>query len=624
MADEQGFVKLNGRPYRVDLPSYRSRDIIDFSPRASVPGGSIVHSELGLYQPIMQTDFTHGFGFQWMTDEAGYLRTEGMVDTRHPGIAMLMTEPTKSDTTDNAAKFGFIPTGSNTYAWTDSGVRRYNAGAWTDADPQAGVAVNWMWHNGYRLFAAVDGDRMYYASLTPASSNDWTQTGVNANSIDYHWMGHHDGFLYAVKDMNSSGELGNQVYYSDTILLADLAGDPSDDTNTLFVGLEGMQVHGAQSFQGSFLFFRPDGMYMMDKGRLGVQRVLDFFAEASTDNFRTWAVHNGAVVFPVRDHIFQWNGARYVDITPPRLTDKFPYTTYGRFDNFVAFGKWLFMSARTNETPYAEHILAFDSVGWHKLAEPILAGSDEISAMTYDPYFTCLWYHIDPLGETYFIPFQNQSDLPYASFPTTGTNRLITSRIDAGFRRVTKSTPSILVGAQNCSTTAYLRLYYALDGSTTWMPWGGVDSETNVVDSDGITELTDPLGTGNTTLEYDYMNLAVDFYTGDSTLSPVLEDLTTRVLMRPDEAYGWAFSVVASKGAQYGSQVDDRTAKDIIDDLREARASKSPVEYIDPFGVTWKVYVSALQEQATEMHPDEGGAFPNIEHRIGVTLVEAR
>src|SRR3972149_2039846 len=86
-----GDIVLNGNEYQIDMGSYRVRDIVDFAPRASEPGGSIIHSELGLLQPYLQTDFRHGFGFQWHEDAQGYARTDGIVDTRHGGIAMLMT-----------------------------------------------------------------------------------------------------------------------------------------------------------------------------------------------------------------------------------------------------------------------------------------------------------------------------------------------------------------------------------------------------------------------------------------------------------------------------------------------------------------------------------------------------
>ena len=71
-----GDIRLNGVEYAIDLTSYRVRDIVDFAPRAATPGGSIVHSELGLYQPYLKTDWRHGLGFMWETDALGYLQTD--------------------------------------------------------------------------------------------------------------------------------------------------------------------------------------------------------------------------------------------------------------------------------------------------------------------------------------------------------------------------------------------------------------------------------------------------------------------------------------------------------------------------------------------------------------------
>ena len=54
-----GDIRLNDVNYKIDIASYRVRDIVDFAPRAAEPGGSIIHSELGLYQPYLKTDWRH-------------------------------------------------------------------------------------------------------------------------------------------------------------------------------------------------------------------------------------------------------------------------------------------------------------------------------------------------------------------------------------------------------------------------------------------------------------------------------------------------------------------------------------------------------------------------------------
>src|SRR5687768_17573022 len=96
-----GDIQLDGKPYRIDVATWRGKDIIDFSPRATVPGGSFVMSDLGLLQPLVQTDWRHGFGFHWYADAMGYLQTVGNIDTRQDGIAMLFTSSTSSETDNN-------------------------------------------------------------------------------------------------------------------------------------------------------------------------------------------------------------------------------------------------------------------------------------------------------------------------------------------------------------------------------------------------------------------------------------------------------------------------------------------------------------------------------------------
>ena len=622
---DRGHISLNGNPYRIDLQSYKVRDIVDFSPRPTTPGGSIVHSELGLYQPLLLTDWRHGFGFQWYSDAMGYMRTDGQLDTRHPGVVMMMTSPTSTDT-ELATKEGFCNFDGRLYSWgstgsSGSGVRRYSASTWDDIfSDTAGTIrfgiVNYLLPTSAYLFAAVDGARI----MKLDTADDPTNAGAGANSTDYRWLIIHNGNIYAGKDAS------NIVYYDSNTALTGLQGDPADDTNEIVVGQGGYPTLGAVSLFGKLYVFRWDGMWEIGEDNVA-RRVLDFSNEASSTNFRSWAIFNGSLAFPIRDKIFSWNGARVTDITPPPLSDTFPYVTYGRFDNLVAVGGFLYLTARTNESTYEEHILAFDGVGWHKLAEPLATGAGSITSMGYDVTNNRLWYHTSDTEETTsYITFQNLSDYPFADFPITGTHSWISSRIDMGFRRVTKSTPSLLVGASNIlkdggASERYLQVYYSLDGGA-WTAWGGVDGTSNVISANGVTELTNPTGGSLSTIEYNYVMLRVDFFTEAATQTPVLEDLTLRFLMRPAVAYGYSFAIIASKFAEFNKHRDDREPWDVISALRTARDSKSPIAFTDPFDNTSQVYISSIQEQAVELHPDERGATVNLESRVLVNLVQ--
>ena len=802
---DYGDIKLNGKNYRTDLESYRMRDVVDFAPRGSTPGGAIVHSELGMYQPLLQTDWRHGFGFQWFEDGMGYLSTTGNIDTRHKGLAMMSTAATGSDT-DNYRKDGFTTWNNAVWTWGEHGLRKYTGGAWAQAQDVSGTdtgsrtlnptadtmlykyatttnyssriylyigeavgytnavsrtlvkfdlsvipstatitsatlrlymhseastndrtisvyrmlkdwndpqctwniystgnnwttaggfdaadceqtdisnlaftsteAIGWKeftltatevqeWVDGtidnYGMLLKVDTEEndqfRFYSKeyttdktlipqlvieyTTPALSDTGvvnfalaggeylfycpdgarirkiskegtdSVAGNDTDCVDIKWLHPYNGFIYAGVDGT------NRVHRDSTKDLSDLEAT-TDDTDVIYVGLtnDEFPTLGAITYAGGMYISRADGLWQLGED-LVARRVLDFSSEASSDNFRGMVVHNGYLVFPIRDKLYQWNGARLSDITPPLISDTFPFTTYGRFDNLVSMGRFMYLTARTNESTYNEDLLCFDGVGFHKLARLVSNGTDTISAMGYDPINNYLWYHLDATADiTYYIPFQNKSEFPYANFPTTGTHELVLSRLDMGFRKVKKSIPSILIEASNLASNRYLQVYYALDDGT-WVKW----SDENIM-VDGITELKYP--GGNQTIEFYHMKLKIVFVTGTATQSPVLEGITIRFIMRPEEVYGWSFNIPLARGMEVGESIQDRPVKNIIEDLKDARNSKSPIELIDIFGIRELVYVTAFTAQAVEADRDEGGEYPNIEHIVQVSLVQAK
>jgi len=623
---EHGDIQINGRYYRIDLQSYNEKDVTDFSPRASVPGSGIIYGELGLYQPVMITDWQHGFGFQWHEDPQGYLYTEGNIDTRHDGIVMLFTKSTVADS-DNYlyTRTAIQEFDGNIYTNYGGGLRKYTSsdGTWSDAFPSSTDGVKFLWQNGKYLFACTNNEIFYTdnPSTDGTSSDGWQTAGINASVVDFNWLHHHDGYVYGGKDADALGENANQVYFDDTIDLSTLHGTASDDPAMIPVGIDGYITLGAFSFAGDIHVPKADGLYRIDKDRTAARKVLDFGDVASPYNFRSWAIHNGYVVFPIRDTLYQWTGARLTDVTPPPITDSYPYETYGHFNNFVVFGKYLFMSAMTSASSYEEHILCFDGVGWHKLVTSATGGDGGVTAMYFDSFNNRLWYAITGSGGSflYYIPFNDRSVYPYPDFPTTGTHTLVTSRMAAGFRRIEKSSPSLLLEAANCSSNRYILLYYKLDDGT-WQPWGGEDGITNKITTNGVNELTDPTGPNQSTVEYNYIQLKFKLVTEDSSQSPVLSSATLRLILRPDEYYGYGFMVI---GSGY-NQPESANAGQIWDRLKEARASKSPIEFVDLWGGAHKVYMTSLSRQARSRSGDDYAGGEIIETRIMVNLVEVQ
>lgn len=577
----------------------RVRDLIDFAPRAATPGGSVIMSDLQLYQPLMQTDWRHGFGHHWYDDAMGYMRTTGNIDTRHSDIAMLWTKATSSDT-DNNAKEGFTIFNGALYAYGTGGLRKYSGGSWSSIYSSA--AVNFALGSGNEyLFYCPDGGRIQKLSTSDVSSD----TGLDANATDYKWLIIHNGYIYAGKD-NS-----RRVHFSDASDLSDLEGTTADP-NAIYVGSTEVPTIGAIVYAGNLYVSKADGLWHIGEDRIA-RKVVDMSGQFSSDNFRSMAIINGLLVFPIRDKIFQWNTARIADVTPNPITDTFPYITYGRFDNLIETQGFLYCTARTNQTTYEEHLLCWDGVGWHKLADLVTNGTDTISALGYDSVNNRLWYHLNATADaTYYIPLQSVSDFPYADFSTTGTHSVISSRLDMGYRRVKKSMPSILVEASNVTAARKLNVYYSLDGGA-WVSWGSVTSN-------GVTELIDP--GGSDTQEFNYIQIRVDFVTDSATQSPILEGWTIRFIMRPDVLFGYNFNIIASTELERGRKLDSRQADDIVDTIRTLRDSKAPISFVDLLGDTKKVYISAMSEIPRERRAESSDGRPTIEYYINVNCVE--
>ena len=432
----------------------------------------------------------------------------------------------------------------------------------------------------------------------------WADTGIDENSKDYHWAVVHNGFVYlGVRDTN-------RVHYSSSTTLADLEGSTAD-TSHILVGGTSYPTINAISFLGSLYIAKPDGLWLLGEDKIA-KRVLDFGAEASDQNFKSLVIHNGYLVFTIRDVVYQWNGNRLNRITPQRITDVWPYTSYGGFANFVTVGDYMYCTGRTNETPYT------DGVGWHKLSDLITDGTGLITMLFYDVANNYLWIHktSDSAETTMYIPFQSRSNFPYADFPTTGTHSLYLSEMDMGFSRVIKSMPSLLLEAYNVDTTRYLVLSYSLDESEDWVEWGRA-----IVP--GISEFRLPGGLH--TQEFYRVRIRIDFVTATAAQSPILEGVTLRFLMRPEMALGWNFNVILAGHFVWGENEDERTAYKLMSDLRIARDSKAPIDFTDIDGGEYKAYVSAFARSAQERNVDEmeDGVY-SIESILNINIVEAK
>lgn len=591
MASELGDIMLNGLPFRINLPSYKAKDIIDFAPRATVPGNSSVMSDLSLYQPLVQTDWQHGFGFHWYSDSAGYLSTEGNIDTRNDGIAMMFTQSTSSETF-TVPKRGMTMFEGAMYAWGDGGLFKYDGTTWSGIYTLG--KVNCALNAGDYLVFCPDGLRVQKMSTAGVVSD----AGLDASSTDYKWMIIHNGFIYAGKDDT------NRIHFDTNADLSQLEGTTSDP-ELINCGVGNLATKGAIVYAGNLYVSRADGLWMVGEDKVA-RRVLDFTDSISENNFRSMAVVNGYLLFPIRDRIIQWNAYRTSNVTPTRITDEFPYISYVAFSNFLSVDNYLFCSAYTNETVQRIHLLCWDGVGWHKLTElisQVLVTDDVCNMLAYDSISNRLWYHIQQ--ETLYIQMQSGS-FPYPNFPLNGQHSIFSSRMDMGFRRIIKSMPSLFVEARNVTDDRYLDVYYSLDGGD-WIFW-------DKITDNGMTELRFP--GGYTTVEFNYALLRFDFVTDDAAQSPILEGYTMTFIMRPMVRMGYSFQVVAASEFENDVYTDERTGAEILADLRTIRNSKSPVRFTGLLGNEVEGYLTAIGESV--IYRNES----NIEFVVQCSFVE--
>lgn len=481
----------------------------------------------------------------------------------------------------------------------------------------ASAEINFMYTNGQYLFVFPEGERPRYTAAVTAtpSAYDWSVTGTNGRSIDYASALTYGGYTWAGK------EGAAYAYKSSSATLATLNGDPADDTAEIAVGAGTEGPKWLVSFADELFAARNDGLWTLDTTNNLASLRLPYQSEYSSLNFAGCISSGGYLYYPIRNKLFKWTGSSVTDITPQRLSNDFPYTVYSQFENFCTFDDWLFYTARTSETTYTEAIIAYDGVGHHVLAEPITDGNTStnikaITMMVFDPQTNRLWYHIDDdtadTNNTYYIPFRSDSPYAYASYPTTGTHQLVTSRIDAGFRRVAKSFPAMWIETDNCTSSRYIRVKYSLDGGS-WVTW--VDVKT-----DGVQRLSFPGGA--LSQEFNYIQFAFQFITTSSSYTPVMEGATLMVMLRPEVLYGYSFEVTLAKDMLTGGYEERRTPENIKKQLRDLRDSKYPIKMITPIGEEVWGYISSLTETMNELNEAEEGFRVDPEMTVQVSFIE--
>jgi hypothetical protein len=568
-----------------DIGGWRKVDISDFAPK--VAAGAMGYGDLSLWQTWAQEDWRHGFGFPFFTDEAGYAKTGQGVDTRHKGIAMLATDITSSETGHSVVKF--VDFSSKVYALKDGngGLRVYSGGSWAATGETTGTCYDGL-STGTYLLVALDGAA---ARMRKFDGTTWSNVGVDGNPpYDMKVLALHGGYIWAAEDGN------NYLHYATENDVSDMEGDGESDAGVIIVGPGDIPIVNMLSYGGQLYVAREDGLWIIDDND-AARQLVNFSTERHANNFKTMAVWQGHMYFSIRHKLYRYTGSTFMDVTPNRYDEVFPYKSYGDFDDLTPRGRFLYCTARNTETTYDETLLCYDGVGWHKLWD-VVQDAYVINCMNLSTVNDYLWLnYTESATTTAYIELQSLSDLPAAAFETSGNHYMYSSIFHAGFIDVDKTFRSIRVWTNNCSATQTIAVDFAIDGnidSDTWTSIGEINtSPFQAIDfPDCVT---------NTTYGKK-IQLRFNFATAAAAQSPILEAFAVKYMLRPDAVWGWQVSIIiADQIRGLKEQVmHDFTAEEQITALEAARDAKCPSTLTDPWGDDYPVFVSAVKQIGAE------------------------
>ena len=572
-----------------DISAYGELDISDFAPRVS--SGALGYRDLSIWQVWAMEDWRHGFGQAYFTDESAYAKSGEGIDTRHKGIIQLATALTASDTADIVVN-KFVDFNSKVYAGlaANGGVRVYTPGTdlWAATTETTGT-VNDAINIGSYLLMAPNGARVRKMGTDSA----WSNAGNNANPpTDIGILCLHGGYLWASEDGD------NWLHYAAEEDASDLEGSQDTDTNAIQAGAGDVPIVNMISYGGQLYVAREDALGVIDDAN-NFRMLENFTPERHSSNFQAMCVWRGALYFTIRNRIYKWAGSTFLDVTPSRYSEDYPYYTYGDFKNLTPHGNWMYVRARDNEDTYHEALLAYDGVGWHKLHD-VTTESYVMNALALSPVTDKLWLNYTGATDTSaYIPLQALSDLPYASYPITGNHYWYSSRFDAGFKDVDKVFWKIRVRTNNCSATQTIAVDYDIDNSGTWTNVG----EINV---SPYQELDFPSPVTNTTYGK-FLQFRFNFETATVAQTPVMESFACLYLLRPVAVWGWQLPLILASimpTLEDGYELE-LTAEDIANQLRTARDQKTPLVLTDMWENTHNVYLSAVRFRGGEWRAED-------------------
>lgn len=430
-----------------------------------------------------------------------------------------------------------------------------------------------------------------WGAATPPETGSWVAvlvpTGNASNPPDnFDKMTIYGGYYWAA-------EAGTHwLHFWSDVDGGDAEGHGETDADVVVVGPPGRSIVNMAPHNNQLWVFRQDGAWNIGTDNLAYH-TLDFSDQVDDDNFAFATVWNGFLIFPVRNRIYKYRSGLQ-DITPPIWSEYPPFKQFGAFKGGIVRGDFLYILAESNsanndDEPATESatsfvsLMATNGVGWHKLLDTAVIAPEHIDIWL-DPENDYLyWEHMKSTnGTLYRLRFQELTDLPYASFPTSGEHNFYTSYYDFGFKRVSKSFASVTLHGEFPANTSVI-VEYRIDSTTAWTSLGTFDAD--------YEEISFPSSTTGKRIQ-----LRLDLKTTSASVTPVVHAVIIKLMMRPTVLYGVSADLVISDNlSDQNRMMLGQTAAELRSALKAARNSTSPITFTDIYGTSANAYLASVR-----------------------------
>lgn len=425
----------------------------------------------------------------------------------------------------------------------------------------------------------------------------YMDTGVGGNPPnDYSKMAVFGGYYWGIEDST------NYLHFWAESDGSDAEGDGESDAGVVKVGPVGGKLVNLQAFQNQLWAFRQDGGWTLSDQESDslAYHALDFSAEVHANNFRTVMVWNGFLIFPIRNTLYKFRSGLQ-DITPPRWNEDPPYKNFGNWSGLFARGKFLYVMGQSNAANSDEStetttgfvsLLATDGVGWHKLID--VPGTTPLDFTAgWDPTNDYIYFAAQDNASATLVQrlqLQTYSDLPYASYPTSGTQNWYSSYFNMGMARIPKSFASLILHGEYPSG-ALVTASYRVDDTTGWTTLSETNPDLPVAFTEDMQEVNFPTSTTGKRIQFRFK-----LSTTEAANTPMVKALIIKTMLRPDVLYGISCDVLLAKNmSDHNRNSLGHTPSELMTNLKAARDSVVPITLVDLHGTSRTVYLASMR-----------------------------